>query len=220
MAQNPNEYHLVTFDPGGTIGWAHFVLSIRAFSRPQHKVLRFVKSWECGEFEGSEFEQCQSASRLIWSARFGTMPYNSATDVVSTGISRGDIVSEDFELTQLIGGRNLLSPVRINAVLGYECDRWGLKLELQHRTLRKNVTPERLVEFGFASPLNRGGKWSTTSAGKDAFAAMQHAIVWLRRVKEISRSKPWKLNDGQTSNAYWDCRCRNGAAACDFRHPK
>ena len=38
----PGEYHLIMFDPGGTIGWAHFVLDFRAFSRPEHKALAFA----------------------------------------------------------------------------------------------------------------------------------------------------------------------------------
>jgi hypothetical protein len=216
MSRHPNEYHLVTFDPGGVIGWTHFVLDCRAFSRPEHKVLRWLKSWECGEFEGTEFEQCQAASRLIWNARFGAMPYNTTTDVLSAGITRTDLVSEDFELTQLIGGRNLLSPVRINAVLGYECDRWGLTLKLQKRSLRTSVTPERLEMFGFIPP---GRRWTKNSKGKDAFAAMQHAVVWLRRTKELSRGRPWQLGDSQTANTFWDCGCADGLK-CDLRHPK
>jgi len=216
MARKPNEYHLVTFDAGGTIGWSHFVLDCRAFSRPTHKVLRYVKSWDCGEFSGPEHTQLGEASRLIWRAKFGDMPYNSTVDVVAGGLARADIVAEDFELTQLIGGKNLLSPVRINAVLGWECYRWGLNLELQRRSLRTGVTPERLLLFGYAPP-GRAKRWTKTGKGKDAFAAMQHAIVWLRRVKAKSLGRPWKLSDGQTDNAKWDCACERGER-CDLVH--
>lgn len=219
MSRNPNEYNLVVFDPGGTIGWAHFVLDCRAFSRPEHKVMRFLKRWESGEFEGTEYAQCQSASRLIWRAKFGDMPYNTTTDVVSSGLTRDDFVSEDFELTQLIGGKNLLSPVRINAVLAFECMRWGLTLNLQKRTLRTSVTPERLNLLGFQNPKSRRGIWTKSSKGKDMFAAMQHGVVWLRRQKEISRGRPWKLAEGGTTNAYYDCNCADGLK-CDMRHPK
>lgn len=217
MSLTPNEYHLVAFDPGGTIGWAHLTLSMRAFSRPEHRALKFVKAWECGEFTGSEHEQLTAARNLIYRARFGTMPFTSTTDVVSTGYARTDIISEDFELTQTIGGKNLLGPVRINAVLDWECHKLALKLNLQRRSMRTNVTPERLQLFGFDSPMNRNGRWTTTSQGKDAFAAMQHAIVWLRRTKTLTQSKPWKLNDGQTNNALWDCACEKGKH-CDLVH--
>lgn len=216
MSRKPNEYHLVTFDPGGTIGWAHIIIDCRAFSRPEHKVLRWLKTWDCGEFEGTEFDQCQEASRLIWRAKFGDMPYNTTTDVVSAGLTRDDFVSEDFELMQTIGGKNLLSPVRINAVLDYECKRWGLELNLQRRSMRTSVTPERLEMYGFKPP---GRRWTKSSKGKDAFAAMQHAVVWLRRVKEQTRGRPWKLSDGGMHNAYWDCNCVDGKR-CDLRHAK
>lgn len=219
MSRSPNEYNLVTFDPGGTIGWSHFVLSCRAFSRPEHKVLRFVESWDCGEFSGSEHEQLEEAKRLIHRARFGEMPYVASTDVVTTGYSRTDIVSEDFELTQTIGGKNLLGPVRINAVLDWECNQLGMKLTLQRRSMRTNVTPERLKLFGYSSPFRKTGEWSSSGRGKDAFAAMQHAIVWLRRVKDESKSKPWKLSNKQHANAYWDCACERGRR-CDLTHPR
>lgn len=193
------------------------MLDCRAFSRPEHKVLRWLKTWECGEFSGQENQQVAEASRLIWRAKFGDMPYNSTVDVVAGAFTRTDIVAEDFELTQLTGGKNLLSPVRINAKLDWECYRWGLKLDLQRRSMRTGVTPARLLEFGCKSPFNRRGAWSTSGKGKDAFAAMQHAIVWLRRIKEVSRGKPWKLSDGQTDNSYWDCNCVEGRR-CDLVH--
>lgn len=219
MATEENEYSLVTFDPGGTIGWSQWVVGVRAFTRPENKVLAHVKSWDCGEFSGTEFEQCEAASRLIWRARFGDMPYCSPTDVVSGGMSRADFVSEDFELTQLIGGNNLLSPVRINAILGYECKKWGLELRLQKRSLRTGVTPVRLTSMGFPSPFRRTGEWSPTGRGKDAFAAMQHAIVFLRRIKKESLRRPWKLSKGGVANREWDCACARGRR-CDVWHPK
>lgn len=217
MSVNPNEYHLVTFDPGGTIGYSHFTLDIRAFTRPENKVLAHVTDWECGEFEGEENIQCASASRLIWQARFGDMPFNNPTDVLSSGLSKSDILSEDFELTQMIGGKNLLSPVRINAKLDWICDQWGLKLNLQRRSMRTGVTPERLLRYGFQSPLSRSGKWTKTGNGKDAFAAMQHAIVWLRRVKADANRRPWKLAHGGVANSRWDCACSRGKR-CDLNH--
>ncbi len=219
MAREENEYHIVAFDPGGTTGWGHIVLDYRAFSRPQNKALRWVKNWNCGEFTGPENAQVEQASRLIWRAKFGDMPFNSTTDVVSAGMSRADFLSEDFELTQQVGGNNLLSPVRINAKLDWVCHGWGLKLNLQKRSLRTNVTPERLLRFGFTSPMNRRGRWTTTGRGKDAFSAMQHAIVWLRRVKQEARSRPWKLGEGGRANVRWDCACEDGYR-CDIRHPR
>ena len=208
VALKPNEYHLVVFDPGGTIGWAHFILDYRAFSRPDHKALAFLKSWDCGEFTGQETEQITQAVALIRRAHFDPPPFVTTTHVVS----------EDFELTQLIGGKNLLSPVRINAVLDWECRKHGLTLKLQQRQLRTQITPERLRLFGFEAP-NRRKRWGTSGVGKDAFAAMQHGIVYLRKIKDESRSRPWKLSDRVSANAFWDCRCEKGKR-CDLTHPR
>ncbi|SRR5258706_982761 len=204
---DPNQFAIVTFDPGGTIGWARLILDARAFSRPEHKVLRWLLSWDCGEFSGQEEAQLEQGVALIRATRLNGV-FNRHTDVVG----------EDFELTQLIGGENLLSPVRINAVLNWECHKQGLKYVLQKRQMRKSVTPERLNLFGFK------GKWRTSGKGKDAFAAMQHAVVWSRRIKKLSQSRPWKLSDGIASNAYWDCACEEidsyGRGQCDMSHPR
>ena len=118
------------------------------------------------------------------------------------------------ELTQLIGGKNLLSPVRINAVLNWECYRRAIKFSVQARQLRTNITRERLKLFGFE------GKFR-----KDEFAAMQHGVVWLRRLKQNSIARPWKLGEGGVLNVKWDCSCskrreRRPVPKCDLIHPK
>jgi hypothetical protein len=201
-----NEYHILAFDPGGTIGWARLVVDFKAFSRPENKVLRYLKHWHCGEFTGTEPEQIEHALYLMRRSCI-SMPFNA----------RSDVVSEDFELTQLIGGNNLLSPVRINAILDWKAKEYGTRMHLQKRSMRTVVTPDKLQTFGFVNPLKRNGEWSTTGKGKDAFAAMQHAIVWLRRTKERSRCWPWKLGDNISTNAYWDCAC-TGGKYCDLTH--
>lgn len=212
QAARPEEYHILAFDPGGIIGWAHLVLDYRAFSRPENKALRWLASWDVGELAGTELDQLNAASQMIYNTHFPN-EFNQ----------RLDVISEDFELTQLIGGKNLLSPVRINAVLEWECVRQGLSLTLQRRVLRIGQTADRLNAFGFQGP-----SWRATGAGKDAFAAMQHAVTWLRRIKEESRRLPWKLVDTM-GGRYWDCRCdtwtkkngsRNGSTLCDLRHPR
>lgn len=193
MATDRNEYHLVSFDPGGTIGWAHFIYDIKAFMRPEAKVLPYLKSWNAGEFSGTENQQVEAAQRLIWRAKFGEMPFNTVTNVITSGFTKADIISEDFELTQMIGGKNLLSPVRINAKLDWICDRWGMELQLQRRTMRTSVTPERLEMMRFNSGHAGYKTWSKSGRGKDALAAMQHGVVWVRRVKQESLRRPWKL---------------------------
>lgn len=196
-----NEYHILAFDPGGTTGWAHLVLDYHAFSRPEASALANLISWDCDEIAGTELDKLGKCAALIWGFHFPN-EYNS----------RLDVVSEGFDLKQLIGSQaNLLSPVRINAVLDWECRKQGLELHIQDRSARSAQTPARLNAFGFE------GRWSPNGKGKDAFAALQHAVTWLRRVKEKSKSQPWKLSDGV--GRYWDCACYEGEL-CDLSHPK
>lgn len=163
MAKKNDEYHIVAFDPGGTTGYAHLVLNRRAFASREAKVLTNIMSWDCGEYKGTEHEVIAQCIMLLRESRYGDMPYRSPLSVVS----------EDFELTQLIGGNNLLIPVRINAVLGWECRRlFNTDLILQARQLRTAVTRDRLKLWKLWKPM-----------GKDAFAAMQHAVTWVRRMK-------------------------------------
>src|SRR3982751_5809949 len=163
MAINKNEFHIVAFDPGGVIGWAHLVIHFRAYTHPKTKVLANLLHWSTGEFKGTEHANLAECIHLVRASRYGQMPYHSKTDVVS----------EDFELTQFIGGANLLSPVRINAVLEWEVARiGGVSMTFQKRQMRTGVTSERLKMMGIMT------------MGKDSFAAMQHAITWARRVKQ------------------------------------
>lgn len=173
----PDDYHIVAFDPGGVTGWAWLRLSAKAFSAPARQrrlpVLPFVRDWDCGEFTGPEYDQLHEAVRLIHRAKFG--PINDFN-------ARTDVISEDFDLTQLIGGEELLSPVRMIAVLNWECQNRGFDLILQRRQLRTGVTRDRLKLWGF-----------TGVHGKDEFAAMQHAVTHLRLVKKQANSAPWRV---------------------------
>lgn len=199
MAVSPNQYHLLTFDPGGTIGWAALAIDARAFSRPEHKVLPRITSFKFGELHGTEIDQLAKARELIYQACFGRMPYQPHLT---------NIVTEDFELTQRIGGANLLSPVRINAVLQWHCYTNGIVLQFQKRGMRTGVTKERLIAWGLPKHRYR----------KDEFAAVQHAFTWVRRVKKDSISHPWKLAHNGVMNAFWDCACDDGLP-CDLVHP-
>lgn len=166
MATQRNLYNVVAFDPGGVTGWAYFSVHKRAFTKSNNKILSNLVEYDWGEFDGSENEQIQKALDLIRQARFGDMPFTSDCDVVT----------EDFVLLQTIGGKELLSPVRINAALDFALYRnfngVALKLNYQSRSVRTGITRERLQLWGFPSVK-----------GKDALAAVQHAITWLRRVK-------------------------------------
>src|SRR5258707_7298518 len=119
-----------------------------------------------------------------------------------TLVPRMDVGSEDFDLVQTVGGKdNLLSPVRFNAVMAWELSKVGKPLHLQNRALLTQQTGDRLNAFGFI------GRWSKTGRGKDEFAAMQHAVTRMRNIKQKANDLPWKLSDGISTNARWDCAC-------------
>lgn len=195
---NDNEYHLLTFDPGSAAtGWAWFVVDFHAFSRPDANLWDNITTYDYGEFRGDTMEIPEQCVQLVVEA-YGLSSYLTM-----------DVVCEDFELTQLIGGKNLLSPVRIASVIQWECHNRRIKFNFQARQLRTSVTRQRLNKWGFE------GKYR-----KDEFAAMQHGIVWLRRLKQESRKRPWKLSSGGVLNAGgWDCACERGRK-CDIWHPK
>jgi hypothetical protein len=198
MTERPNEFRLLAFDPGGRTGWAEFSVNFQAFSRPENKILANLNWYESGVLEGTEHEQLTVIERMVYLMHWEPMPF----------VPHSCVVTEDFDLVQLTGGKALLSPVRINAVVEWFCATKGVKFELQARQLRTAVTKERLKLFGF------DGRWQ-----KDEFAAMQHGITYLRRLKQRSLAAPWKLEDAQSTNAYWDCACARGSKTHDLSHP-
>jgi len=222
LSNHTNEFHLTWFDGGGTTGWADFVVDFKAFSRPENKVLANVKHWDCGEFRGPEHS--------IFGAAVGHVRRKVRIDQGGAGISylQYEVGGEDFDLVQTVGDKeNVLSPVRFNAVIAWECQKIGITYRYQARQLRTNTTRERLNAFmkplWGKTPLH-SANWTTSGKGKDAFAAMQHAIYRLRKLKQESISKPWKLMDGSRFNAYWDCSCsrKDGSRwkiTCDLVHP-
>lgn len=173
MAATRGQYHAVVFDPGGKTGYAAFSLSKLVFIDPAAKVLAHIRWWDTGEFTGTERQILQQCIDLAHRAKYGGMPFNADTDAVS----------EDFDLVQTLGGKELLSPVRINAVLDWTLTGMGIPFHLQNRSMRTNVTPARLRRWGFKP------------AGKDSLAALQHGLVWLRRLKKESIRKPWRLTE-------------------------
>jgi hypothetical protein len=207
MATHPNEFHLLWFDPGSAAtGWAHFIIHCRAFARPERKITPNIEYWDCGEITGDDHEQYKQASTMAYNAHFNPAPY----------VARVRVGSEGYNLKQTIGSaENLLSPVRFNAVLSWEVAQHGLTLAEQQPSMRGQMTAERLQLLGFQGWPSK--RWVKHGRGKDAFAAVQHAIVDLRRIKAESRKRPWKLSDGASANTYWDCEC-DGGKPCDITH--
>lgn len=183
---DPNEFVLLWFDPGGAAaGWAMFGIHVRAFARPEAKILQNLLWWDCGEFTGTE---TAIIGRMVSTIEWCIARAKIANRLVppTPGLVIG---TEDFDLTQTIGSsENLLSPVRQNAVLEWECHKRGfIGFKYQNRNARMSITADRLNLYGFE------GNWRTSGKGKDQFAAMQHGVVQLKSIKRQSISSPWKV---------------------------
>jgi len=178
------ELHVISFDPGGVLGWSHFVVDVQAFANPHEKVLTNLLAWRYGEFEGTEHEKVRAALDLIRTSR-----YKRRTNLVT---GHYEIVTEDFELTQLIGGKDLLMPTRLNAILEYQlATLFRLELNYQHRSMRTGVTKERAKLWGI---------WPVK--GKDAWASIQHGLTFLKRVKIKADELTWPKFQQQRETAY------------------
>lgn len=183
-----NDFHITWFDCGGTAGMAHLCIGREAFSRPERKILSNLRWWDCQEFSGAETDVLRACVAHVDSI------------LTETSFLDYHVGGEDFDKTNTPGSKeNLFSPVRQNAVLDWECAKRGLTYRYQARQIRRNITKERLTLFGFE------GKFR-----KDEFAALQHAIVYARRLKQESLRRPWKLNTPDIHSAYWDCACQDG----------
>lgn len=185
MDVDPNEYVLLSFDTGAAAtGWFMAGVHVAAFARPSEKILRHLTFWDCGEISGTETEILTGCVKLIdWCVTHAKSAARRVPPVPAL-----HIMTEDFDLTQLKGGKyNLLSPVRQNAVLAWECHKRGIELKYQKRNLRLSVTADRLEAYGFEGP------WRTSGKGKDQFAATQHGVVWLRSLKKASIGHPWRV---------------------------
>lgn len=151
-----------------------------AFRKRDEFVLSHVVDWDTGEFEGTRHDQIRQSVDLVRKVYYSEKPHTFL-----------DCVAEDFEFMQTLGGNDLLLPVEFNAVLAWELERnFNLSLQKQKRGLRTNVTADRLVSWGFDPKLSK--RWSEHGRGKDSFAATQHAVAYLRRVKEQAKRRPWK----------------------------
>lgn len=175
-----NLHNVLTFDGGGTVGVGWIAVQKAAFQSREAMILPNVVEWDTWELEGTRHDQIRQAVEITRRILYSEEPRTFL-----------DVVAEDFEFMQTLGGNDLLLPVEFNAVLAWELERnFNLRLAKQKRSLRTNITADRLLRMGFDPKLSR--RWSKEGKGKDSFAAMQHAVAWLRRQKEQSKRRPWK----------------------------
>lgn len=163
--------HVLAIDPGGTTGWAHFIIPRKSmFGNEPSEVL----DWGTGEIYGSEDEQAIKIARM-------------AREIQSLSYRIGPaVVIEDFDFGAPFRDKAVYSPVRIAAKIKL-LHHMGLmddsRVVMQSRSIAKeHMTDERLRMSGFWVP------------GPDHQRdAVRHALTVLRRAKQKHsiRDKLW-----------------------------
>lgn len=128
---DPEQYQVLAFDPGGTTGWSLFCVHPDAMgSDAEIRVFDNIDFWTAGEFTGSTENQCDEIVELVHS-------WPGAR-----------LVTEDFKLRQLNAE---LSPVEINHTIS-----WALRpryfVKQMPSLAMSTLTDERQKEMGFWLP--------------------------------------------------------------------
>lgn len=164
------DFTVAGFDPGGKTGWAWFELMPEKLLQPDNDVHDSIYDWDYGYYAGPEFDQ---VDRIIYLIR----------TLQRKGPLLG-VVTEDFILApgKATMGREMLSPVRINAALGYQLRLEGIPLDFQMPSYVSKLTDDRLRALGLYAPQ------------KDARMAVKHAYTWAqnRRIQILRERR-----DGQ-----------------------
>lgn len=156
---------VLSFDPGGTTGWAALSILVKhidlfrryGLSALEHEVITLT----CGQIKGSERRQVE---RVI--------------EIVEAGISNGQFdhlifLYEDFILRKRTKSRDLLSPVRITArIQTVNQLYWDFPETFQQPSLAKTAMPDKVLR-----------KYHLHTPGMPhANDAKRHALTLVRRM--------------------------------------
>lgn len=157
----PAELHIIGVDPGGTTGWGRVTVPRKSiFGDERGRILE----WDAGQLYGPEEEQANELARIVRETQ--SLAYKVGPAVVV----------EHFELRTNVRGDQVLSPVRLAAMISFLrfLGRMGdSQIVYQTAQMAKTtVTDDRLRRWGY---------WVK---GQDhARDAMRHALTALRRAK-------------------------------------
>ena len=174
-----SEVVVVAFDPGETTGWSRMWVGTEylADKSDVHQPHEMLHGHDHGQINGPVVEQAAAMMALV----------NEA----SPNPNRVCVVVEDFILRRHTKGRELLSPVRITAMLEVLLRQHSMpKFQLQQPAEAKNVvTDERLKMWGL---------YESKGALRHARDADRHALLWLRKCKENygRAQKSWPILGG------------------------
>ena len=155
------------FDMGGVTGWAAWTVHPEALTDPEVRILDNVDHHTWGQIDArgpdAEVNCIREAVRIV------------------RGFPGCAVLMEDFILQIYSKGRDLLTPVRLNAMFDYALGT-QLGINITHRQMpseaKTTVTDARLKIWGFYT--REGGQ-------EHARDADRHAILFLRKAKDPQR---------------------------------
>lgn len=166
---------VIAIDPGGTTGWSLISVHPGALSDRDATVLNNVFEHQhgqvdCGSHRGNLGTSLHAG--ISTDGEFGGV-YDLAKFLRSWPMAA--IVIEDFQLRQMRKDRDLLSPVRITAAIGYELWKTGRDYHTQQPSDAKNICSDaRLKEWQMYDPVGN------LIHARDAD---RHALLFLRKAK-------------------------------------
>jgi hypothetical protein len=174
-----SEATVIAIDPGGTTGWSLMSVHPESLTNPHADFLENIFTHQHGQVDcGSHRGNLDSSlhTGISTDGEFSGV-YDLAELIESWPASA--VVIEDFTLRQQRKDRDLLSPVRITAALGFRLWLKGRDYHVQQPADAKTTCSNlRLREWGM---------YDSVGDLEHARDADRHAILFLRRCKKSAR---------------------------------
>jgi len=153
---------VVAIDPGKTTGWSVMMVHPEALKDPEVSILANIDPWIHGEIDCTD-------------ENFGI----EALDELIEYWPGAAVVFESFSLRKFSSDEELLSPVRINATLGYLRWKCAVRVFYQSSEMAKRTATDTRLQLW--------GMYESEGGLEHARDADRHGITFLRRAKTIPR---------------------------------
>lgn len=157
----------IWLDPGGTTGWCVMSVLAEALARTEVSILDNIFHWTSGQVGGDENDQADEIAELI-----------CAWPGALVGI-------ESFDLRQFRKDKDLLSPVRLGAMIQWAAVRGGgagQKADAPPAVVEWQ-TPSLAMKTATDEALQAWGLYRREGGEQHARDATRHAITFYRRCK-------------------------------------
>jgi len=177
---------IAAFDPGVTTGWAALRLDLEELCAGGFSQLALksgggrdpeLLAWDTGVFRGGDgacAEQMLGLVRGVWEE--GWMDTGASGDVMA-------VAQEDFILRMMSMDRDLLAPVRINAIFDHLCRGMPVPRRKQQSSDAKRVVTDQRLR---AMNLYRSGM------ATHEVDALRHAVLLARSLSEPAFLARWR----------------------------